>query len=653
MPEDGCLPRITTALDDVAKPLANPAFQTIVQDTLRKIIPAEAFSYTRSPEQFLDLLPIFTHTPIGYAPATISFYLITPYQNDCFKFFLEMIRYWLIPGQKLNIVLFHAIEFMMPDISQKTFMLSEILVHVDNAADLSVLKHNLPAMAKEIKLGLCSPYNARKILEIKGLSTDQKLAHVLEHIQSIASRRPLDFDSDVFTELQHILLNCRDDFKTIRECGHLSRIILIQHLFRKNLRKVVKQTPEKRHLNLKIFKCKLSTPGKPKSVLGIIVGINFLADKEIFEEKHLLKSVQSFMPNIHAVEGSFIANRKGSDAICTLYLEVAKDDGMEFTAEEINRLRRELPNDLKDRIEHMMHPIFMPRNEEEIMRNILSLANQLKMVKDMPQIFITFDEQTHFNLFFTVILVRVLRPNSCKLEEVFEKANTFLEYIHDSTRIVGYLRKKHPKEATVFRVELPKEMFLRADHSIDLYKARQTVVAELQRILGGVRDYNGGMISKQSESLLRLRTLLAEAGSYNDFLLENFFYSLTPSIMRNVLEPQALRTLFLMLLNMLETGIPDHQNLAVQFYRELDAVYVMIAAANHGIKDAVNAALNKLNVGTTELASIYVNTSDMPCLGYIYNCDDPYKQEHFCQTISLVTDAWVSSVQESLVPYHV
>ena len=53
-----------------------------------------------------------------------------------------------------------------------------------------------------------------RILEIKGLSADEKTALVQEHVAHLAKRLPHEFDEDVMTELQHVLMICRDDFKT-------------------------------------------------------------------------------------------------------------------------------------------------------------------------------------------------------------------------------------------------------------------------------------------------------------------------------------------------------------------------------------------------------------------------------------------------------
>jgi hypothetical protein len=146
------------------------------------------------------------------------------------------------------------------------------------------------------------------------------------------------------------------------------------------------------------------------------------------------------------------------------------------------------------------------------------------------------------------------------------------------------------------------------------------------------------MISKQNELLCNLRNLLADAGTYNDFLLENFFYSLTPPIMRNVLETNSLKTLFLMLLSVLDKGIPATQPFNAQFYRELDSVYVLVASHIPNIKDIMAKSISKLSIANTELGTIFVNAYDTPCLGYIYNCDDPYKQEHFFQMVKHTLD---------------
>ena len=74
----------------------------------------------------------------------------------------------------------------------------------------------------------------------------------------------------------------------------------------------------------------------------------------------------------------------------------------------------------------------MPRNEEEVMRNILILSEQLKLVRDLPQIIVSFDEQTDKYVSFTVILLRILKSNPPNKTTVYKEENTAHLYFRKS-----------------------------------------------------------------------------------------------------------------------------------------------------------------------------------------------------------------------------
>lgn len=642
------LPKIEPIYDMQADRPNHILYRDAIANALQEILWDKiSFTSSKDPESLFDqrdqlhsLLPLVTSTPCHELPGNKSFFALGRYRANSFKFFFDMVSAWLVPGKRLNVLLIYAVDFRMPELGDDVYTLCEVLIRIENRHELDQIMGNLPIIETELRLGIESSHYARRILEIKGLSADEKTALIQEHIAYLTKRLPKDFDSDVLTEMQHVLVTCREDFKAIRECRHLSRIISILYLFRKALREAVRRAPQKRHLSLKLFKARLKLATSFKTVLSIVVGINFFRDKEIFEQSHLLKAIQNYIPSAQAVEGSFFANRRGTEHICTLYLEIEKNNDEEFSANEIRMLRQKLPSDLKDRIEHLMHPVFMPRNEEEIMRNILSLSNQIKYLRDIPQVFISFDEQTPTNLFFTIILVRVLKPGSMPIQEMFKNADTFLEYFQDRCQHAGSLRRKYKKEATVFRVKLSKEQFLRVDHSIDLNKARQAVVSEISRIIGDVRDYNGGMISKQNELLCEVRDLLVDHIKYNDLLLENFFYSLAPVIMRTVLEPSALSSLFLMLLESIEDGFFNGESHAIKINVQRQFVFIMIKAEDRLLKDELARSLSKLQLHSSELASSYVSVYDIVYLGYIYRSDDNNRQQYFCQTIQSALTAF-------------
>lgn len=599
-------------------------------------------------EEFHALLPMVSLKKCHKAPGHLSFYSLSKYRASSFKFFFNMLSCWLLPGKRLDVVLLYAVDFRMPEISNDVYTVCEVAIHVEDQAELDQILQNFPIIESEILLGMPSTHYAQRILETRGLTMDIKTALILEHIAFLIKRLPEAFDHDLITEMQHVLVMCPEEFKAARGCRHISRLISILYLFRRSLNTLVKAAPQKRHLSLKFFQARVSHGNGQKQVLAVIVGINFFRDKEVFEKTHLLKAIQNYIPNAQAVEGSFFINRRGSEHNCTLYMELEKTNGEVFTGEEIRKLRKELRVDLKDRIEYLLHPIFMSRNEEEVIRNILSLSSQIKYLRDIPQVFITFDEQTHANLFYTVILVRVMRPEALSIQEMFKQTDTIFEYIHDRSQNAGSLRRKYKKEATVFRLKLPKEPFMRLNHSIDLNKARQAVVEELYRIVGEVRDFNGGMISKQNEVLFQLRSLMQNGIKYNDILLENFFYSLTPVIVRSVLEPDLLQILFLMLMQSVNEGHVSDEISSLKVNQEGISTFVMIKSEGRGLKEEMQKALAKLQVHSSQLAHSYVSDHDTHFLGYILRSDDPEKQQQFCHTVKNTLSTWENKKRLSL-----
>lgn len=614
-----------------------------IRNILDNILPKDFFDGTtndpislqKTRKSFQELLPLLTSCVWSEKPLRMSFFVLSKYRPNAFRFFFEMISHWLIPGRRLNVLLIYAGDFSFPEFGSTVYTVCEVMIQVQNQEEFEEIQRNLPIIETEIRLGMQSSFYARRILEVKGLSADEKTALIQEHIAYLAERLPKEFDQDVLTEMQHVLVMCRDDFKAARDCRLLSRIISVHYLFRKNLRELVKQAPTHRHLSMKLIRSVIDVATNPKKVLGILVGINFLKDKEVFEQKHLLNAIRTYIPDVSVVENSFFANRRGSEHICTLYMEIQKEDGSEFTAKEISLLRQELPTHLKDSIENLMHPVFMPRNEEEIMRNILSLSYQLKYLRDIPQVCISFDEQTDANLFFTVILVRILKSNeeTLSIQESFKQKGSFLTYIHDRSKKVGFLRKKYPKEANVFRVKVPKEQFLRRDHSINLYEARQAVAIELLRIVGDFRDFNGGIISKQTELISTVKSLLEGHVKYPDLVLENFFYSLNPVIMRTILEPELFKNLFTMLLQATSLSLLKNMQCHLNIEKDEFAVYVLIKTSIRPIKEALHKALSKQSMQTTELGNAYVQMHGIHYIGYIYRSDDMKKKRLFSELI--------------------
>jgi hypothetical protein len=421
----------------------------------------------------------------------------------------------------------------------------------------------------------------------------------------------------------------------------MSRLIAIQYHFKSLLRNQIKEAPQKRHFKLKLFRTRsFANASRGTAALGIVVGVNLIKEREKFEKRHLLKAIQAYIPSVKVIEGSFQFLRQSSESICMLYCEVEKEEGAAFSKQEILLLRRELPKALERRVEHLMHPVFMPRNEEEIYRNILMLGNQIKYLRDIPQVTISFDEQSQKHLYFTVILVRVLKADDQSIQQYFLVQPSSLEYIHDRSQYVGSLRRKHKKEATVFRVKIAKEAFLRSDFTIDLNKARQAVFNELSRVLGELRDFNGGMIARQNEVLKELQASLESERGYNELLLENFFYSLNPVIVRNVFDPSTLKSLYRLLADAVDDVADFDQSYSLKTTTHDDTVFVMIKAQDRSLKDELYKAISLLKIPSSSMASMYLSDYDVVYIGYIYRQHDLHEQHSFCQTIEHTLASW-------------
>jgi hypothetical protein len=518
-------------------------YEGAIRAALQRLIPDELFEEEGGEEAFEEMLPL-VHGADGGA-GVFSLCLICPCRRNVGRFFYEMIAKGLLPGSHAETVLFFHADFTLPGWSEQVYFFAEIALSVESE-ERELLRKRFALLLPEIRLGVGSFYHANRILEARGLSVDEKGTQLQEALLALAECRPAAFGDDLFEELQHFLLRAGSPFKAAREVWHMCRLVALFYFFRNKVRMQAEEAPDRRFLRCKIGRVRVHLPLGIKQVLGICIGINFLGEHEIFDQRHLLRAIQVCCPGSRFVEDSCFVRREHD--VQVLYLEVEKGGGEPFSSEEVRRLRALLPQQLKARVEQLARPLFMPRNEEEVMRHVVALSQELRYASDLPQVVISFDGQTGEGLSFTLIVLRALLPGALPLRELFVRAASSFQCLVDRVKKVGTIRRKYPKEATVLRVRFPNGEFLRDDHSVDLYKARQAVVEELHRVLGGFRDYNGGMIAKQLEVFCALKESLGEVGRREEFLLENFFHSIFPVEMRGVVPFQALQRLFLMIL---------------------------------------------------------------------------------------------------------
>ncbi len=556
-------------------------YQAWVEEGVRRAVPAYIFDGTRTKEEqfqlFRQALPLLTWTDLPKkAPGEVSFFLICRLRSDAFRFFYDMVSRWLIPERRAPIPLLFAADFAFDEIDGEQYTLVEIIFRIETAEDLQTVKRNLWVLEAEIQMGADSHYKASRILEAKGLSGDEKTTLVREHIYSLMQRRK-ELQEDIFLELQRFLVVTSDDFKQHRDYRHMSRIVISLYVFQQSIKRALRLRPKERHIHVKLLRT-LVDGASSRRVLGCLVLLNFLEENEVFEEEHLLGAIQSIIPQAKDVEGSFFAYQSRVGSTCALYMEVEPAAGGSFTPSQISALRDQIQGELHSRIEQLVHAVFMPRNEEEVLKNLLVLKRELSRPEDLPQVMISFEDQTASQLSFNVIILRVRKPGLQPVKDLFYQAETPLDFTLDREKVVGHIDRSLPKEATIFRLKIRKDPFLRKNRAVDIGRARQAVSAEVERVIGPFRDYNGGMMAKQ-EQLLKQAKRLAKLSPQDEAFMESFFYSITPDLMRGLFEKESLVSFFQQAKQVLGDVLQGKKESSCTFCLD-EQLYFIVASAN-------------------------------------------------------------------------
>lgn len=594
-------------------------------------------------------LPILIASELEAPPSTFTIsFLSKPLNNLPTETFLqEMVKRWLMPHEETTILSFNHMQFYFEHYLKESFFVAEAKILVKSSREYDLIKANLPLLEQEILSGIQSGNFAKSILETKTLPADRKTLLVRESLLRLIKRFPDDFDEQILERFASAQSHTSDEFKKQRSFPHLTRMISSMYLIRNRLERDLRTLPEKRHIQLRFIQTKLSFAFGQKPVLGITIGLNFFHKFEFFEEKHILLSVQKFFPHMRLVAGSFHHFQSPNTPIATIYVELEKEDGSRFFLSEVKTLRKHLSDEFSKRIELLVPSLFMVRNEEEIMRNILLLSQELKMVTDLPQMMISFDQHSQEDLIFTVVLLRVTDESSHALEELLKGVDPKIRFLSDRIQNVKYLDKNHPIEANVFRIQTAKlPIFLRMDFSVNLYLARQEVVKFLNKQLGEIRDYNGGMILKQSELLAQFKRLSKDLPLRNQEVIENFFYSLNPIEAQATIQLSSLSFFFDLFLSLTDKEVSKKVDHHLEVQETDGSQFAIIRAKDVGFKTFVEDQLKKVGIYDRSIVSMSLSFEGAHYLGYLLSTHDESKKARFEEAIALGLKTWSEERQK-------
>lgn len=477
------------------------------------------------------------------------------------------------------------------------------------------------------------------------LSYEEKCNSARDVLERLIDKFSSAIDKSVFKELDRIVANLEMTFINQRCTQHLAKLAYSIYFIRRKFPRDMTLLPFKDYFDMRIFSSSLYFTFGSKPVLSVLTHAHLKDKYEIFDEEQILSIIRKIMPEAELVKDSVYTFQPFKNSVKTLYFEICKNSGGAFTFQEIKNLKDLLRREIKFSIEQLVPRVFMIRNEEEILKNILILSREVQMISDLPQVMILFDQQTHQEVIFTIILVRVLTRDQWSIEECFTTLPLDVEYLPDRCQIVRYLRKKHPLEASVFRVKLAKNSsLLRGDNSLNFYLARQKISRVLVDAIGEFRDYNGGIIIKQREALSSFREAFSELSIKEPDLLENFYYSLSPIEVQATLLLESLKILFTLFLEARDFTFTKPSDYFFKSQSNQSQLFILVRIPDASLKEDIDVILASFE-HTQKIVTFTIPSQNTYFLGYFFADIDLEIQSQISDLISEFLKDWKSKIE--------
>jgi oligopeptide transport system substrate-binding protein len=474
-----------------------------------------------------------------------------------------------------------------------------------------------------------------------------KLRNLDQTLNDLINRFPQHLEPSIFKEKDRLLAYFDQEFLRKRSVKHLARLLTAQYLKKKKLLSTVYLSPKTRCLEMRIMPTKLEFPFASKWVIGILTQLSLGSRYELFDQVQLLKAVQKIIPDLRIVKGSVYVFQGADDNIKTLYAEFEKNGNHFFTASELKALKTSLEEELLKSIERLVPTVFMTRNQEEVLRNILTLSQQIEHGSDLPQVMMSYESQTAEELIFTVICVRVENLDPIPVDNLFKNKSSFSQWILERKQLVKYVEQHQPIFTYIFRVLLtPHPTILRSDGSLNFFAARQKIGNYLKLHIGEFRDFNGGILIKQEETLHSLKTSLPTIAPE---LIENVFYSIAPIEMQAILPLSTLKLLFDLFMEVFEKPLANSADYAYQSSVKDHLFIAMVRIPNGTFYEMAKDHLSSFDLPEVKQASIALEMNDSYVFGYLLETENIQLQKRFLESLEKLLTFWSEEVKKQQV----
>ena len=613
------------------------AYINSIELLIKRIIPKSIFEtdlasnfipFTSYFQKLNDALPLLFWNLTNKAPSTISITVLCrgAYTQGTGRFFMDTISRTLLPGKNLHLTINRSLAFHFIIAQEQDYFIDEVFIEVKNNKDLKMISSNVERVCEQIRLTLLGVEHARKLVVSKPLSLDEKCMILAENLSSLIKYpaksfsdtlfdkthhlilkayhegksglpkylsnyledNPRAFDCDIFKEMQDFTLLFEKNFACQRNITHLNRTLSYLYFFRKIIIHTILTTPKKRYFSFKLMPTQLTRNEKTIPVLAIIIGTNLINDYERLDETRVLVALEKYLPKCKAVSNIFSSKELQRQRIRTLYLEVQKNDGSPFTPNEVKKLKKQLPKEIKTCIQ-LSSPLLPPQsNEKEIMRNTLILSKDFNQQRGIPLITILFQGETNEFISFVVILISVQKEHH---DMNLQSSLCFKVHSH-TKKTVGILNQRHLKEANIFEIDLKKNEVFCEENSSCFTFARKELINYLRENIGEFQDFNGGAIAKQYTALKELKAHAKESSEH--LLLESFFYSIYPSCMQCLIPSKVLYCSFTFIFSALkQTKLGRKKSIDFHFFDTY--LFILVLEKKHLFIKKITQKIQSLN----------------------------------------------------------
>lgn len=460
---------------------------------------------------------------------------------------------------------------------------------------------------------------------------------VYEKLKKWLARFPFSVDNSVYHDLTLLYLLATKKYLDHRNPAHLFRVVLSMHLLQKKLLRLATYSPLLRHVEIRWTPTYLRFPFAHKPVLGCVVGFNLMDRYEVFDEENVILALQKYLPLLRLVKESTYCHTSQHKNLKMFYFEIEKKDGLPFSLLEQKLLILSLQQKVRKSIQPLSPTIFMGLNDEEMYKNILVLGQEIHNLDDLPQAYITLDQQTGKEIIFRISLVHISPFHRFSLKDRFFGASYELQ----RTLTVRHL-DTHPIHAHIFRLHLPRDAsLLRSDGSLDFYLARKKVVTLMNAAIGEFRDYNGGILIKQQELLHGFKENFLHIFESDPELLESFFYAILPLEKQVVLPKNTLSTLFSYFLDNCKEKLPTDSFYSFNVHRSDQHFFLVVRGKDTSLTGIISSVLQESIYKHIDMAYNFVDAMG----GVFFNCIlmQPNQQD---------VESLIQSLQDSIHKWH-